>query len=145
VFLALAITLGCSSRSRPGAVVPADPESAVARFLDAVGANSLGDMAELWGTSGGPAADRMDREELRKRLGIIQVYLVHERYEIVPDTDPLRRGTGNERQVQVRIFRQGCTPLVPFTLVRWRDGWLVSNIDLTVMPNPARACSPSEG
>jgi len=142
VFLALAITFGCSSRSETGAVIPANPESAVTQFLDAVGANSLGAMAELWGTSRGPAADRMDPEELRKRLAIIQVYLTHERYEIVPDTDPVRRGTGNERRVQVRVFRQGCEPVVPFTLVRWRDGWLVSNIDLTVMPNPARACSP---
>ena len=85
----------------------------------------------------------MDVGVLLKRLGVIIVYLQHERYEITPSTDALLRGTGNERRVRAQLFRSGCTPVVPFTLTRWRDRWLVSNIDLLPIGNPARSCEPA--
>ena len=142
--LAFVTTLGCASGgggSEP--VAPASPEETVEQFLDAVSATSLETLAELWGTSRGPAADRMEEGELLKRLGVIVVYLQHERYELTPSTDALLRGTGNERRVRAQLFRSGCTPVVPFTLTRWRDRWLVSDIDLLPIGNPARSCEPA--
>ena len=141
--LALVTTLGCASgggSSEP--VAPADPEEAVARFLDAVRDNSMETLGQLWGTSRGPAVESMEEDELVKRLSVIMVYLQHERYEITPQTDALMRGTGAERRVRARLYRRGCMPVVPFTLVRWRDRWLVSNIDLVAIGNPASSCEP---
>lgn len=139
--LALATTLGCASgggSSDP--VAPAEPEATVAQFLDAVRDNSMETLSRIWGTSRGPAADNMPEDELMKRLGIMMVYLQHERYEIIQGTDALMRGTGAERRIRAQLFRAGCTPVVPFVLVRWRDRWLVSNVDLSVIGNPARSC-----
>ena len=141
--LAVATTLGCASRGGSSeAVAVANPEETVEQFLNAVSATSVESLAQLWGTSRGPAADEMSEEELIKRLGVIVVYLQHERYEIYPSTDALLSGTGDERRVRVQLYRSGCSPVVPFTLQRWRDGWLVSNIDLAPIGNPARSCEP---
>jgi hypothetical protein len=143
--LAVVTTLGCASRggsSEPVAV--ASPEETVEQFLGAVSATSVETLAELWGTSRGPAANSMDEDELIKRLGVIIIYLQHERYEISPTADAVLSGTGDERRVRVQLFRSGCSPVVPFTLQRWRDGWLVSNIDLTPIGNPALACEPAQ-
>jgi hypothetical protein len=81
----------------------------------------------------------MDGQELRQRLTVIQVYLDHESYEIVPPglTAP---GTDKAREFSVRITRKGCRPTIPFTLVQYREGWLVSEIDLAAAGNPARSC-----
>ncbi|MGD8727953.1 MAG: hypothetical protein PVH40_09925 [Gemmatimonadales bacterium] len=142
--LAAATTIGCASRGRsPEPVVPATPEETVAQFLDAVSATSMETLGQLWGSSRGPAIGFMEEEELLKRRGVIVVYLQHERYEITPATDALLAGTGDERRIRVQLYRRGCTPVVPFTLTRWNDRWLVSNIDLQPIGNPARACEPS--
>jgi len=142
--LVLVTTLGCASGGGGSeAVAPVSPEETVEQFLDAVRGPSMETMSELWGTSSGPAVDDMEESELLKRLSVIVVYLQHERYEITPATDALLRGTGNERRVRVQLFRSGCTPVVPFTLTRWRDKWLVSNIDLTPIGNPAVSCEPA--
>lgn len=142
--LVLGTTLGCASGGGGSeAVAPVSPEETVEQFLDAIRGPSMETMSELWGTSSGPAVDDMEESELLKRLSVIVVYLQHERYEITPATDALLRGTGNERRVRVQLFRSGCTPVVPFTLTRWRDKWLVSNIDLTPIGNPAVSCEPA--
>jgi hypothetical protein len=120
------------------------PETSVQVFLDAVRENRLSAMSDLWGSSSGLAADRMDEEELRKRLMVIQVYLMHDSHEIIPELDEVLRGTGNRRSVRVRLTRMGCTAVVPFTLERWRDGWLVADIDLTAIGNPRAACEPQQ-
>ena len=140
VALGASLTLACASGGGPEPVAPVEPEEAIRGFLDAARANRLTAMSELWGSSRGRAADRMDDTELRKRLTVIQVYLAHESYEIIPDTDPLRRGTGDRLTFRVRLTRFGCTPVVPFTLERWRAGWLIANIDLTAIGNPTASC-----
>ncbi len=106
--------------------------------MAAVKANDLSTLGNLWGTSKGPASQRMARDELHKRLVIIQSYLAHESYTIVPGTQAAPTG---EQQVQVQLTRRGCTPVVPFTLVRYKGGWLVSSIDLSAAGNPAIPCS----
>jgi hypothetical protein len=119
---------------------PSDPEAAVRSFLTAVHENSLVAMGRLWGSAEhGPAAGFMDREELEQRLTVIQRYLVHERFEVLPpDANSLQ--PDGQREVRVRLTRMGCTPVVPFKLSRWRSGWLITSIDLGAAGNPARPC-----
>ena len=138
--LGASLTLACASGGGPEAVIPESPETAVRGFLDAARENRLSGMSDLWGSSRGRAADRMDETELRKRLMVIQVYLAHESFEIIADTDPIRRGAGDRRTVRVRLSRSGCTPVVPFTVERWRTGWLIADIDLAAIGNPTSRC-----
>lgn len=120
---------------------PADPEATVRSFMNAVSANSIAGMGQLWGTADGPAAGDMDRTVLEQRLTVIRIYLEHEEFAIVSGD----RVTGvnveeGERAVFVRVRRRGCTPIVPFTLVPYRGGWLIRSIDLAAAGNPARRC-----
>ena len=52
--------------------------------MNAVQANDLRAMGQLWGTKSGPMVGRMDADQLDMRLTVMQRYLVHEKYQIVP-------------------------------------------------------------
>jgi len=137
-----ALLASCSSRGG-GSVVPppADPEATVRSFLNAVSANSIAGMGQLWGTSSGPASASLDRATLEQRLTVIRIYLEHTDYTIVPG-DPAAgvNVEAGERAVFVRLSRRGCTPTVPFTLVPHAGGWLIRDIDLAAAGNPSRRC-----
>ena len=139
--LAALLLAGCA----PSSTVPppSSPEAAVRGFLDAVHANSLSRMGELWGSERGPARGYMKGDELEQRLTVIRTYLLYEKYEILE-----RQGTptasGSGRTVRVRLERNACTPVVPFTVVPYGGGWLVSNIDIAQAGNPARRCGPQK-
>lgn len=122
---------------------PASPEAAVRGFLNAVRANSLLAMSEVWGSARGPARRYMRRDEVDQRLAVIRAYLDHERFEILESQAVLPPGPDGRRSLQVRLTRRGCTPVVPFTVVPYGGGWLVSDIDLAAAGNPQRRCPPS--
>lgn len=124
------------------APAPASPEAAVRGFLNAVRANSLTAMGELWGSARGPARSYMKPEEMEQRLAIIRTYLEHESFEIVESQAVLPTGSEGRRSLHVRLTRRGCTPVVPFTVVPYGGGWLVSDIDLSAAGNPQRRCPP---
>lgn len=108
--------------------------------MSAVQANSLVAMGELWGGGRGPARSYMDTDDLEKRLTVIQTYMRHESYEILRPASPRIGDRADLRTIDVRLSRRGCTPVVPFTVVRYRDGWLVNQIDLEAAGNPTRRC-----
>lgn len=138
--LALAGLAACG-RSGGAVTAPAEPEAAVRAFLSAVRANSLVALRELWGTARGPAVGSMDKVEVDRRLTVMRTYLEHESFQFAQRNmvDP---ADSRQRIVDVRLTRKGCEPVVPFTLVRWRSGWLVQQVDLAAAGNPARSCTP---
>jgi hypothetical protein len=96
-------------------------------------------MGEVWGRGDrGPGPRWEEPETLRKRLVIMQSILAHERYEVLSSNDPMADPT--HPVVRVRLVRNGCEPVVPFTLVRYQTGWLVEAVDLAAAGNPARPC-----
>jgi hypothetical protein len=115
----LLLLVGCGGGGASTIPVPDEPEAAIRGFMEAVRGNDLNVMAGLWGSSRGLALNYMDGQELRQRLTVIQVYLDHESYEIVPPglTAP---GTDKAREFSVRITRKGCRPTIPFTLVQYQ-------------------------
>jgi hypothetical protein len=141
--LALAVALAGTAcgPAQPGGVAPVDPEATVRQFLNAVKANSLAGMAALWGTSKGPASQSMNHEEMDKRLTVIKSFLAHDSFEFQP-RNMVSATSATQRVLDVRITRKACTPVVPFTVVRWGNGWLVQDIDLAAAGNPARPCGP---
>ena len=142
--LALAGLASCGGKPRLNETAPSNPEAAVRAFLNAVKANSIVGMRELWGTERGPAAEYMNAREVEKRLTVIRTYLEHDRFEF---DQPNAADPGNlqQRIVRVRLTRKGCQPVVPFTTVQWKAGWLVKTIDLSAAGNPARPCDQPPG
>ena len=121
-------------------MAPAEPENAVRDFLVAVRAQSLLEMGKLWGGSRGPAINYMEEQDLEQRLTVIRIYLEHERFEILPRETTATPLSPDRRIVRVRLMRRGCSPIVPFTLERYQQGWLVHDIDLAAAGNPRRRC-----
>ena len=139
--LAFLILAGCGHHGKANGPAPVNPEAAVRAFMDAVKANNLIGMRDLWGSERGPAISYMNQQEVDQRLTVIRTFLEHERFEFAQPNavDPSNPA---QRVVQVRLARKGCEPVVPFTTVPWKNGWLVKNIGLSAAGNPARACGP---
>jgi len=132
-------SFGCAGKSSPATPLPTGPTAAVEQFLAAVKANDLRTMGELWGSDKGPANDWMDQEYREKALMVMRSTLVHDSYAIDP-SGTLPGSSARERVVRVQLLRNNCRPTVPFTTLQYRDGWLVSNIDLEAAGNPRRPC-----
>jgi hypothetical protein len=143
--VAATLWLAACGGARANLPAPVSPEAAVRSFLNAVKANSLSAMGETWGSARGPAVGYMDQAELEQRLTVIRSFLEHESFEILgspPEVVPERQ---SKRVLQVRLIRKGCQPVVPFTVIPYGGGWLVTDIDLTAAGNPRRPCPPESG
>ena len=142
----LAVVVGCGGGggSNPSTLpaTSADPQLAVQSFMQAVNDTNLVAMGQLWGTEQGPAANRMPRDELEKRLIIMQRYLSNNSFEVQPAQPGTVLPQSNAEQFySVRFVRSdGCARTVPFTVVRSGNGWLVSDIDLSQAGTPGRPC-----
>src|SRR5205814_4190754 len=74
-------------RTTTGPQIPGapSPRLAVEEFLTAVRGQDLQAMSAVFGTSHGPSRDNMDREQLEKRLIILQCYFMHDKYRILSE------------------------------------------------------------
>ena len=89
---------------------------------------------------------RSKSDELRQRLSVIQRYLAHVGYRVIegPLVVP---GNSNQRSFRVELQRAtGCNFVFPVDLVRAKSGsWLVNDVHLDIVTNPAGACKPASG
>jgi hypothetical protein len=136
-----AVLAGCGGGSNPGSVAPShSAKGAVESFMQAVADSNLTQMANFWGSTGGPAARTGQPPDWERRIAIMQAYLRNESHRVVSDT-PGAGGTRHALQVEIR--RQLCSWIVPFTAIKLGDGtWIVSQVDLTAAGNPAQPCVP---
>ena len=136
-----AVLAGCGGGSNPATVAPSNSaRGAVQSFMDAVADSNLAQMANFWGSTGGPAARTRQPPDYERRIAIMHAYLRNESHRIVSDT-PDAAGTRHALQVEIR--RQLCSWIVPFTAIKLGDGtWIVSQVDLTAAGNPAQPCVP---
>lgn len=121
-------------------LAPSAPEAAIEGFLGAVSSEDLVTMASLWGTKDGLASDHMDSWELQRRLTVLQIYLRHQRYSVLGQSTAAIPPDERHRIYDVRLERDGCVRIVPFTMVSVGQGWLVYSIDISAAGNPAVAC-----
>ena len=143
LFLAVLLA-ACGGGSAPSAVEPStSARGAVDAFMQAVADSNLTRMANLWGTSAGPAAKTNQPSDWQKRVTVMQAYLQNESHRIVRDAP---EGTGDTRHaVQVEIRRELCTWVVPFTAIKLGDGtWIVNQVDVAAAGNPGRPCVPGQ-
>lgn len=113
----------------PDAVGAVTGKAAVEGFLKAVKAQDLQTMSAIWGTSKGAARDLMKREDLEKRLIIMQCTLTHDRWAFIEDRPRLQ--TGGRQEFQIEMFqgqRSAKTSIV--TVSGPGNRWFVEDINL---------------
>ncbi len=118
------------SDAAPSTVGAASAKGAVDAFLSAVNKQDLQGMSGLWGNANGLARDQLKREELEKRLIIIQCLLANDRYRYLEDTP--RLSTGGRQNFQVELTKGSNKAATAFTTVPSKGGrWLVEDVDVT--------------
>ncbi len=106
------------------------PRMAVEQFLAAVRAQDLQAMSTVFGTSRGPSRDNMDREQLEKRLIILQCYFNHDKFRILGDNP----GEAGHRVLAVELTR-GRLVRTPhfYTIEGPRNRWFVDNMEIAAV------------
>ncbi len=146
----LALTLGACTRqvvststTLPGAApVPAvNPDGpsvtgggtgriAIDSFLKAVNTQDLQGMSAMWGNSRGLAREQFRRDELEKRLVVMQCLMQHDRYRYVEDQP--RLALGGRQEFLVELIKGETKAQTTFTTVQGPGGsWLVEDVDVT--------------
>jgi hypothetical protein len=91
-------------------------------------------MARLFGTKEGPIGDRDPKVQVEQRMFAIAAVLRHDDYEILREQQVPGRSE-DATQLLVRVKAGEKSNNVPFTLVRYKDGWLVEQIGIDVITN----------
>ena len=146
----LVVLASCRTAPLGGPAPGADSsEAAVAQFLAAARAQDLQALSAVWGNAESPTRDRVNREELEKRLLIIMCHLRHEESRI----GSAQAGEAGRRLHQVELTQGAKNATSRFTAVRQRDSgrWFVEDMDMqplqafcTAMPPPGDRASYSE-
>jgi hypothetical protein len=103
---------------------------AVEQFLAAVRAQDLQAMSVVFGTSHGPSRDNMDREELDKRLIILQCYFDHDKFRMLGEN----AGEGGHRVFTVELTRGRLTRSPRFYTIEGPGRrWFVDNMEIAAV------------
>lgn len=107
----------------------ATAQQSVEIFMRAVKAQDLQTMSAVWGTSRGPAREQMDREQLEKRLIIIQCKLDHEAWGFAEDRP--RLVAGGKQDFRVRLRSKTAEAVTSFTTILGPENrWFVEIVDM---------------
>lgn len=149
VMALLALAVGC----RPAAVGGPTPgaassEMAVRNFLSAARAQDLQALSAVWGNEDSPTRDRIERQELERRLLIMMCHLRHDESSI---GEP-QAGEGGRTLRPVELTQGTRRATSNFTLVKNKESgrWFVEDFDMaplsgfcTQMPPPGGNRPPS--
>ena len=103
---------------------------AVDQFLAAVRATDLQAMSVVFGTSSGPARDNMEREQLDKRLIILQCYFNHDKSRMLGET----AGVGGHRVFTVELTRGRFVKSPRFYAIKGpNERWFVDNMEIAAV------------
>ncbi len=119
-------------RTTTGPQLPGGPSPrlAVEEFLTAVRGQDLQAMSAVFGTSRGPSRDNMDREQLEKRLIILQCYFNHDKYRILGEGP----GESSHRVFTVELTRGRLTRTPHFyTIEGPNNRWFVDNMEIAAV------------
>ena len=110
--------------------------SAVEQFLEAVRAQVLQAMSVIFGTNKGPSRDNMNREELEKRLVILQCYFNHEKFRILSEFP----GDDGHRVIEVELSKQGNLRTPNFYIVPGPSNrWYIDNMEIAAVRDFCRS------
>lgn len=87
-------------------------------------------MSVIFGNNKGPSRDNMNRDELEKRLVILQCYFNHDKFRILSETP----GESGHRVVEVELTRQGNIRTPAFYAVLGpQNRWYVDNMEIAAV------------
>ena len=84
-------------------------------FVGAANSQDLQAMGAVWGDEKGAARDNMDRNELERRLIILQPCYAHDRAQVLDEQMGM---TPTERLVRIQLTRGNRTKTLQFKVVR---------------------------
>lgn len=138
-FSGLLLVAACAGGSgSAGSVASRSPETTVSAFLAAARDTNLILMANYWGGKSGPAAQSKQPPDYEKRIRILQKYLTSDSARLV-SLGPVD-GQPEQVMVSMRLFVGKCQNTVPFIVGKWKDQYLVQNVDVTSAGTPGRPC-----
>ncbi len=113
-------------------------QMAVVEFLNAARAQDLQAISAMWGNDESLTRDRVERQELERRLLIIACHLRHDESRI----GAAQLGEAGRTLFTARLTHGNITADVPFTTVRNKSNgrWYVEDVDL----RPAREICNAE-
>jgi hypothetical protein len=116
--------------ANPNIAGGATPRAAVEQFLNAVRAQDIQAMSVNFGTSRGPSRDNMARDELEKRLIILQCYFNHDKFRILRELP----GENNHRVIVVELTRGTITRSPSFYTIAGPGGrFFVDNMEIAAV------------
>lgn len=129
-----ALVAGCATSGGglagdPGSYGSPDARMAIERFLDGVAEKDYQAMGQQFGTSDGPAEERLGITEVEQRMMVLAGLLEHRDYEL-QEADLARTGPERTRFVATLIRRRDGRVDVPIVAaVTGDDRWFVERID----------------
>lgn len=113
------------------------PSLVLEQFLNAVNAKDYAAMARLFGNREGPIPHGNRDEQMigERRMFALATLLTHDTYEIVSQAPVAGRSDEAVQQI-VQMKAGQNTYRVPFTMVRYKDGWLVEIIGIEAVTYP---------
>jgi hypothetical protein len=133
--LLVIVAAACSRNPSMGSSLTgaATARDAATMFLGAAQSQDLQAMGAVWGTDKGAARDNMDREQLDRRLILLQPCYVHDRAQVLDE----RLGTTpNDRAVRIQITRGTRTKTLEFDIVKGPSNrWYVLDVDYETVQN----------
>ena len=121
---------GASATSASGLA----PSMVIERFLRAANSNDLDTMASLFGDREGPWSTTVSKKDADDRLYTIATILRHTDYKV--QAEQIVPGRRDEAiRLPVELVVKDKRHLLPITLVRYRDGWLIEHIPLEIVTN----------
>jgi hypothetical protein len=95
-----------------------------------VKAQDIQAMSVLFGTSNGPSRDNMNRDELEKRLVILQCYFNHDKFRILSESP----GESGHRVLEVELSRDGNLRTPNFYAVPGPSNrWYIDNMEIAAV------------
>lgn len=114
----------------PGTIGAATGRAAVEGFLAAVKAQDLQGMSALWGNAKGLARDQLKREELEKRLIIMQCLMQHDKAVFSEERPRLQ--TGGRQEFVITLTKGTLSANTTIITIPGPGGrWLVEDVDVT--------------
>jgi hypothetical protein len=129
ILAALAFLGACRPSAVGGAATGASSSAAaVQEFLNAGRAQDIQALSAVWGNDESPVRDRVDRQELERRLLIMVCHLRHEESRIGAP----QAGEAGRIRHSVELVNGGTTATSAFTTVRNRRSgrWFVEDFDM---------------
>jgi hypothetical protein len=126
----------------PGAVGTNTPRAALDQFLGGVKSQDIQAMSQVWGTTKGPAREQIPRQELEKRILVMQCYFSHDNYRVTSDSR-----TENGHVFRVALTKGNMTRETSFYTVRGPSNrWFVENAEMEPVKDLCRQpATPPEG